>query len=131
MFLHRFDVEDGERRIDRVDLALHGIDQRGGVAFVAGHDGVAISRGVWGDELVDGAVEDGALVFADGARLGVLDDADDLVGDAGSVDDMANGVLALEVTADELFVADGDRGGGGVLFVEVASGDAWDAEGGE
>jgi hypothetical protein len=40
-------------------------------------------------------------------------------------------VLALEVTADELFVDDGDLGGGGVLFAEVASGDAWDAEGGE
>jgi hypothetical protein len=42
---------------------------------------------------------------------------------------VTDGVRALEETARELFVDDADLGGGGILFSEVAQGDAPDAEG--
>lgn len=128
VLFHRLDVENSESWIDGVDLVLHGIDERGGIAFVAGHDGVAVSGGVVSDGLVDGAVEDGSQIFVDGACLGVLNHADDLVGNAGSVDDVSDRVFALEESADKLFVDDADARCSRVLFAEVASRDAGNAE---
>ena len=128
VLFHGLDIEDSESRIDGVDLMLHRIDERGGIAFVARHDGVAVLRGIGADGLVDGTVEDWSQIFVDGTCLDVLNDADDLVANAGSIDDVTDWVFALEETADELFVDDADARCSRVLFAEVASGDAGDAE---
>src|SRR5262249_27356691 len=98
-------------------------------ALIPRHDGVAVLRGIGSNGLGNGAVENGTLAFVDRPRLGVFDDADDLIGTAGSIADMAARIFSLVDPTDTLIVDDSYSGADGVLFAEVASGDTRDAEG--
>ena len=64
------------------------------------------------------AVEDWPEVFAEGARLGVSDDADDLIAGSAAFDAPADGVLVMENVVDEGLVDDGDFGRRGAFVGE-------------
>ncbi len=69
---------------------------------------ISKKRRIAAGALCERAEENISRVLADGARLYVLDDADDLVGHATAIDVSADGILCTEEMLSKGLIDDGD-----------------------
>jgi hypothetical protein len=90
------------------------ISQEGGIAFRA---------------LCKGTEEDIASILAEGPRLDVLHNADDLVGNSSPGNALADGILPGEESFCKGLIDDSDFGSVGGLVSEVTTRDAWNPHG--